>query len=143
MPWTLLSGYPIKFKHTGWRFFFGFSHYSILVMRRRVECIDLEIFWSTCIYHIVLCSWWDDDSISRCYIVFISIDDDFSLSWFKPKKLISISVSFFSYFLSYEKWHKYELCMMTCIEDMTKICIIFCHCFDISKKSFHSRKVRI
>ena len=69
--------------------------------------------------------------------IFIAVNDTFTLSHFKPEKLVIIRMGFHSYFFPHFEVHEYELAVLPRIKHFAKSAIRSYDCFNTDYKSFH------
>ncbi len=111
-------------------------------MRRSIDSVDFQRFSGAGVDDVMSSSWRDDNSISSRHSVLISIYNYFSISTLKSKKLVSIGVNLLSYVFTYLETHKHKLHMLSSVVYLAKIIISKRLFFQVSKKSFHSKKVK-
>lgn len=138
----LFSCFPIKFWSIFLCFFFCLAGYTILMMWRRVESVELQGLGRTRIDDIMLCTRRNDDTTSVWKCIFVAIYHCLSRATVDTEKLIYPVVCFESDVVSGSDTHEDKLGMMSGIDDMAKGGICLRHLFEISVKSFHMKKVK-
>ena len=81
-------------------FVLGVANYAITMFWRGIDCVQSEIGAFRSVNHVMPCARRNYDAVPILNLVFYTVDGHFSVTAFKPEKLIMIFVDFFPYFFS-------------------------------------------
>lgn len=113
------------------------------VFRRRIDRIEFQRVRSRHVDNIVTGAGRYDDRVSAGDIIQRSVEQCLPLAGDASDELVMIGMNFFSDFLADRNRHDNQLHFRPRIQNLTKIRILSCLLFDISKKVIHSRHIII
>jgi len=108
----------------GHRFFFGMTHYAVLVLRWRVDRVEFELRTLGRIDHIMSGTRRNYDRIPVLDWVFNAVNDHFSFPLLKSEELVYVLVCFFTYLFPRFKTHEHELTVLPSVQNTAEISVL-------------------
>src|SRR3989344_4512433 len=131
----------VELRLVGYGIGVGRAHDAVLVMRWRIDRVELECLGSRGIDDVVLASGRDNDAIAVADLVFGAVYDDLALAFLETEELIAALVRFESDLFIGQKRHQDQLAVFRRIEHLAEILVRERQLFDIPLVAFFHKRV--